>query len=141
MTKEILNIKIVSEPDYDPDMSYLGEFSNDHKPGCIEHEPNDNRSYPYFHPANTEFANEDYKRMLAYENGLWNMISIHAVAEIKINDTLETIRSGGLYGIESDSDKEHFMEVGAEETCELRDMLKELGFTDSEVNIEIEMDF
>jgi hypothetical protein len=42
---------------------------------------------------------------------------------------VQKITSGGLWGIESDSDRSHFAEVTAEELADLKAQLLALGFS------------
>ena len=55
------------------------------------------------------------------------------MAEIRINGISQTIRSGGIYGIESDNGDEYFDEVFEEQKEELKDNLLELGFSEKEI--------
>lgn len=72
---------------------------------------------------------DDARRLEDHGNG-WNMIGIRAVAEIRMSDgTTQTIHSGGLWGIESDSDASYFNEIETEQLGELASNLQELGFT------------
>lgn len=49
--------------------------------------------------------------------------------QVKSYGTVQRIRSPGLWGIESDSDKSYFQEVATEQLAELRGILAEMGFT------------
>ena len=62
-------------------------------------------------------------------NGEWNFIGIQARAEIVLDGVCQTIRSGGLWGIESDSDDSYFQEVEQEELTSLRGILHTMGFS------------
>jgi hypothetical protein len=42
---------------------------------------------------------------------------------------VHTVRSGGLWGTESDSDRSHFEEIEKDELSSLRESLKILGFS------------
>jgi hypothetical protein len=67
--------------------------------------------------------------MESLNNGNWCFIGIIAKAKIVTeNGTLQTIRSGGLWGIESDSDKSYIAEIEQEQLAELRKELTALGF-------------
>lgn len=91
-----------------------------------------------------KYTRQDYDRMERLNRGDWCYIGIHAEAKIAIENTRATnlgdgvpyfdstiqhIRSGGLWGIESDSDKSYFAEVEAEQLSELRTQLKAIGFS------------
>ena len=75
----------------------------------------------------------DKKRLEAYYNNEWHFVGIQAVAEIRIDGLLQTINSGGLWGIESDSSDEYFDEVFEEEKEQLKDVLLQLGFTEKQI--------
>ena len=49
--------------------------------------------------------------MEAYNADEWSFIGIDARAEIVIGGVCQTIKSGGLWGIESDSEESHFRET------------------------------
>lgn len=66
-------------------------------------------------------------RRAEYENGGFGHIGIRAVAQVNINDTVQTIKSPGLWGIEDDSGDEYFAEVEQEQRDELAAILKEMG--------------
>lgn len=100
--------------------------------------PHSNRKYNYFLPyaggekEGTEdyqkYGKQDFARMESLNNGDWNFIGIIAKAEIVTESgIMQTIRSGGLWGIESDSG-DYLDEVGKEELVNLRSELMALGF-------------
>ena len=102
--------------DEQPDLSYLGEFSNTWEKGAIEHS-NDSRMSRYFIPANPEYGQQDYEHMMDYERDHWWMIGI--VAEIYFKDKAYPIaRSGGLWGVQSDSERSYFAEIEEEQIAE-----------------------
>ena len=80
-----------------------------------------------------KYVAQDYARMEDLNRGGWCYIGIKAEAEISIPSgnysTLQTIHSGGLWGIESDSDKSYFAEVQGEQLADLRAQLSALGFS------------
>ena len=116
MTKEIESISCQQIFDVDGDISWLQQYD-------INSKDSEERKY----------ALQDKKRLEAYYNDEWYFIGIQAVAEIRINGISQTISSGGLYGIESDSGNEYFDEVLEEQKEELKDNLLELGFTEKEI--------
>lgn len=76
-----------------------------------------------------ENARKDYARMEAYNREEWGFIGIQARAEIVLDGVCQTITSGGLWGIESDSEESHFQEVEHEELTSLRGILHTMGFS------------
>jgi hypothetical protein len=77
--------------------------------------------------------------MEALNYGDWCYIGIRAEAEIGIGDvaeypkkfnvTCQTITSGVLWGIESDSDESHIEETEKDELANLKQQLLALGFS------------
>jgi hypothetical protein len=141
--KRINKITIKRVPDYDCDLSWIGTFSNTAESDlAIKHEGGRN-SFEWFNPQpgaceNKGQAQRDYDRMIAYDNGEWSMLGIKAEAETVIeigggNWKLDTITSGGLWGLESDSDEKYLKEIEAEQLAELKGYLKEYGFTDGDI--------
>jgi hypothetical protein len=154
--KRILSIEVKHIDDTDADTSYLGEYSNT-PAGEFSIARNIIGQYHYFNPGRVEAfdptaswipadrafadkesfwretmrenARKDYERMEAYNADDWSFIGIRAQAEIAIGGVCQTITSGGLWGIESDSDESYFREVEHEELNQLRGILHELGFS------------
>ena len=65
-------------------------------------------------------------------NDAWCFIGVIAKCEVNVPDangswTIQTIHSGGLWGIESDSGEKYLNEVGQEQLSELSDQLEALG--------------
>jgi len=87
-------------------------------------------------PENTpeevrKYVRQDYERMESLNRGAWCFVGVFAEAEVQTNgmSTIQTIRSGGLWGIESDSDRDHFRMVESEELETLRTELHAIGFS------------
>lgn len=93
--------------DNDADVSYLGSTA-----------------------TTAEEKEADAERLRAYYRGGWHMIGIRATAEISLPYghawVTAWISSPGVWGIESDIDKEYLKEVYAEETAILIGMLDSL---------------
>ena len=60
--------------------------------------------------------------------GIRGMSGIQAVADILVGGVQQEIASGGLWGIEDDSDSKYLIEVGEEELSALSSLLEDLGF-------------
>jgi hypothetical protein len=109
-----------------------------------------NREYRYFNPNHEnykglpeeeirKYCRQDFDRMESLSNGNWYYIGIRAEARVFVNEKLigpvashgiaQTITSGGLYGIESDSGREHIEETIREELESLKTELLALGFS------------
>lgn len=136
--KTISKIEIRHLFDETPDLSFFGQYSDQWQEGAIERENAGSREYKYFIPTNKECAQQDYERMEAYNNGHWNMMGVRAQAEIHTSSNstdwlINRVSSGGLWGIESDSDKDYLETVAKEELSELKSTLSELGFSGTEI--------
>jgi len=124
-------IEIKREDDPIADLSYLGSWGRTAKTDlAINHHENGGGrdEFEYFNPENVENAaqaQENYERMRAYGNS-WETIGIYATAEVYISGVRQTLRSGGLWGIESDSGEEYLKSVEAEQIAELKTILSEL---------------
>lgn len=76
-----------------------------------------------------KYCRQDYERMSAYNRNEWGYVGVKASAEVQLGGSLvQTIRSGGLWGIESDSG-EYFAEVEGEQLDELKAQLHAIGFS------------
>src|SRR5437773_1124086 len=135
----IVSIRVHSILDENPDLSFYGEYGNSCTTNnCIDRQARGDRhsnyEYRYFNPA-TEYGELDYERMEDYERREWQMVGVAAEAEIRMpSGTTQQVRSGGLWGIESDSGSGYFNEVAEEELAQLRDELKAFGFTDAQID-------
>ena len=80
-----------------------------------------------------KYTRQDYERMESLNRGSWCHIGISAVAEVVTNagsmSTVQTIHSGGLYGIESDSERSYLESVEQEELASLKSELSAIGFS------------
>jgi hypothetical protein len=68
-------------------------------------------------------------RYQQFQNGDFGFIGVQAEARIVVNGVRQTITSGGLWGIELNSDSAYISEVEEEETRELGLILRALGFS------------
>jgi hypothetical protein len=125
---EIVRVQVVSRTDYDADLSYLTD------PGRYSDLPQDEAA---------KYAKQDAERMATYGNDWW-MVGVYAVAELRFATPQGgwqapfKVRSCGLWGIESDSDKDYFREVGADELNQLAEQLEALGLSHDEVKAAID---
>jgi hypothetical protein len=94
--------------------------------GCVENykgeTPEDIRKY----------VRQDYERMERLQRGDWCYMGVRAEAEILLPSgdasIVQEITSGGLWGVESDSDKSYLAEIETEELSSLREQLRAVGF-------------
>jgi hypothetical protein len=76
------------------------------------------------------------RRLEAINAGDVSYLGVIAKALIRLSEgsPMQTIRSAGLWGIESDSSPEYFAEVEAEELEALRSELECIGFSSSAID-------
>jgi hypothetical protein len=155
--KSIRSVRIVRAEDTDPDLSYIGEWTDKPAPWVIVRRDGDylnnlegddyelperGREFRFFKPyAGGEpegsdnyqaYGMADWRRMEAFGRDWWT-VGIYAVAEIVVNGIRQEIQSGGLWGIESDSDAAYMRTVAHDELCDLKDVLAQLCFTQEEL--------
>jgi len=83
------------------------------------------------HLDQDEFAD----RREALQRGDFSFVGVRAEAEVVIEGVVQTLTSGALWGIESDSGEEYIEGVALEEYDGLRDILKAVGVSTSEVPV------
>jgi len=151
--KKIFKIKVERIVDKFPNTSWMGEFGNKAKSDyAINHRERGgaNREFEWFNPpienykgeseADTrKYCERDYDRMLALSNGDFCFIGIKAEAEVGISldggktYKLDTLTSGGVWGIESDSGESYLAGFEREELADLRQTLLAYGFGRSSI--------
>lgn len=120
-----------------------GDISENHGCDCGENGDMLRNEYRYFNPSEN-YANEsaedtrkyirqDYARMQAYNNSDWHYLGIFAQAIVSIpsgaSAVQSKIRSGALWGIESDQPDSEYTDVEQEQLADLKDELLKLGFS------------
>lgn len=120
LTAKLRSIKVCKIVDEYPDLSHLDQYENS----------TDKDEKKYY--------KKDQERKKAYNEDYWHMVGIRVEAKIGIGTeksrTIQTISSAGLWGIESDSDKDYFTTVAIEEADELRDQLDALNIDLADFN-------
>lgn len=77
-----------------------------------------------------KYCQQDYERMKGLDSGEWNYIGIKAKAQVQLTgDLVQTLTSGGIWGIESDGDPSDFRSIESEQTDELKAELHAIGFS------------
>lgn len=162
MKRQILSIKIRHMADDSPDTSWLGEYTDNLEPGVIVRRygefferlddddaiPGRGREFRGFKPyageepvgtdAYYEYGMQDYLRMEGLNRGDWQFLGVRAEAKVILDGNLiQTITSGGLWGIESDSGA-YLDEVADEQLDELYKQLRAVGFGDAEIEAAID---
>jgi hypothetical protein len=111
--------------------------------------PNRGRESRYFRPyaggepAGTDHYRtnglQDWKRMEEYERGDWCSLFVQARAEVEVKiadrdfGVIQTVRSGGVGGCESDADASDFEGWKTDELADLREQLLALGLLEEEI--------
>ena|GEM_PF-2245781 len=96
----------------------------------VEHDPDPDVSY---------LEQEDFEeRLAAFQAGEFSFVGVHAEADVVIEGVVQTLTSGGLWGIESnsvenESGEEYLREIVVQEYEELRKILKTVGVPTSEL--------
>jgi hypothetical protein len=148
--------------DESPDLSCIGEYSDNATDWSIEREsgeyvadlpedhetPTRGREYRYFTPYAggetpgtadyREYGLQDFKRMESLNRGDWCMIGIVAEAEVLIPSGpdschVQHITGGSLWGIESDSDNAFLETIARECLGELQQQLEAIGISASDI--------
>lgn len=80
-----------------------------------------------------KYVQQDYERMESLNDQSWCYLGIFAEAEVLTNagsmSTVQRITSGGLWGVESDSDRAYLESVAQEELSGLKSELSAIGFS------------
>jgi hypothetical protein len=74
------------------------------------------------------------ERREALERGDFSFVGVRAEAEVVVEGVIQTITSGGLWGVESDSG-DYIEDVALEEYDNLREILKVIGVSTSQVPV------
>lgn len=127
-----IKIEIKRITDEDPDLSFLETIPEGHygvDGSSWVHVTDEDKQeiinkYGSIWNACVEYAKQDKKRLDDYNRGTWEMIGIKAVATIHIpicDNTvkIQTIDSGGLFGIASDSDNSDIKDA---EICQIEEV-------------------
>lgn len=117
----IHSVRIVVHPDPDPDTSWL--------------EPDPGRYHGVPAAERAAYERQDAERLAALYRGDWSFIGIQARAEVFINGVRQHIVSGGLWGIEDDSDRSHLLSVARDESADLAEILTAIGFDAETVRV------
>lgn len=143
--KTIRHVRFRVETDDSPDLSFLGNYQSNPGPNdkTIDRQERgdmERGQHRYFvacnsgeETGNPNSVEEDYQRMEALDRGDWCMMYCYAEAEIVLCGVIQTIRSGGLGGVESDSEDGYFDEIKKDELDHLKNILQGLGFFKTEI--------
>ncbi len=135
MTKISINkITIYHKIDESPDISYLNSTIDENgKINSCRYTQEDLDKHPI---RTRRYIKEDIKRLNNFCE-TWYSIGIYAEAEVLYpigtqgDFRIEHLRSGGLWGIESDSEVSYFKEVEQEQLSELKEHLETFGIDTS----------
>jgi hypothetical protein len=76
-------------------------------------------------------------RREAYQRGDFYFVGVRAEAEVVIDNVVQTLTSGGVWSVESDSGDEWFKEMAGEEYGQLREILTSIGVATRELPLEV----
>jgi len=133
-----ITLKRVVDPS--PDLSWLETTIEDGKIAS-SYRYSDKDIAEYGLDRVREWVAEDHKR-LAECGQTWHMIGLFAEATVHTSADggtdegtwlFNTIRSGGIWNVESDSDEQYLQGLEAEELDQLRFVLADLGFTAEQI--------
>lgn len=143
----IESVRIETKTDPNADASYLGTYSNQrNNRWAIERKDSAHGEYHCFNPNANNYAGctdeecakycrQDYERAEALNRGEWQYVGISAKAVVvSAGGVIQALRSGGLWGIESDSDSDYLAEVARDELANLRTELEAFGFSARAIN-------
>lgn len=144
--KRVDKITIKWEFDESPDTSHLGEYSNTPERGAIDRKERgdmERGEYQYFNPCIENYEGEseeniakyveqDYQRMEKLARNDWCFMGCVVEAEVSYplgngSRRIERFTSGGLWGIESDSDARYIDSIELEQIKELSEHLEQFG--------------
>ena len=114
------SIQTITVEDHDPDVSWLDQTDAEMGIGWEEHARG---------------------RKDSYNRGDWHMVGVYVVAIITYgtenDEFLHTIKSPGIWGIESDSGVEYLQEIAQDELVTLCDMLREMNVDSDSLNVAV----
>ena len=131
----VISIGFVRKLEKNPDLSMLGAYSLEPVDGAIDRQAMGHwvkGELRYFVPANPETADLDYQRMEEY-GYFWDSLECYAEAVVEVCGSMQSIRSTGLCGVESDSDPGYFEVIKEAEMDHLYHILAALGIKCSPV--------
>lgn len=141
---KIEEIKIKHIVETQPDLSYLGKYSNKPAEICIDRQERGDQhrgEYRYFNPCDDDprYIERHYERFESYHQQQWCVLGIKADAVVSYpvepsgSKRLETLSSGGIWGIESDSG-DYISAVEDEQVDDLREHLAQFGIVVDDEN-------
>ena len=86
----------------------------------------------FFDSGDPEYKDQDEDRREQYERGDFSFVGVRAETDVDIQGVLQTLTSGGLWGVESDG-KVYIEEVAAEEYNDLRKILISIGVSTAQL--------
>lgn len=81
------------------------------------------------------------ERLAAYERDEFGLVGVRAEAEVVIEETVQTLRSHGLYGIESDLEEDELVDYAAQEWAQLRTVLKTVGVPTDKLPLDVQREW
>ena len=139
-------IRYVHQFDNSQSIDYLGEWRDrpDKEFNTVDNGIGPDlsmREYRFFVAANVEDAQQAYKnynRVRALSRGEWYFIGIYVKAELVFENEegggiVHSVRTPGVWGIESDGDKGYLSEIRSGQLETLIDMLSAMGISQEQI--------
>jgi len=89
----------------------------------------------YFDSGDPAYRDQDRARREAYERGDFSFVGVRAEAQVVVEGVTQTLTSGGLWGVESDSGEDYVEDAALQEYDALREILKAVGVSTSQVPV------
>lgn len=85
--------------------------------------------------ADTSYLEQDdfEARLSEYRTGAFHFLGCQARAQVTVNGVSQRVYSGGVWGIESDSDTAYLNDIQAEQVAELVEILREFGISEEDI--------
>jgi hypothetical protein len=136
-------IEVRWEMDEYPDLSYLDMYTMEDHLKKLKKCSSATRhalceKYGSLRKTAQHYYEEEQYRIESYNDGNWCMLGCYALCKVYIPQgekyfSMQTFRSGGLWGIESDSGREYTRSVEQTEIEDLKSILVALGIEPGEV--------
>ena len=128
--KHLVSIEAETMEEENPDLSYLTEYQGGSAGETYTDEKGKKHTITKVQEA--KWRQQDKDRLESYGRTWWH-IGVKAEAIIYVEGVRQIITSGGLWGIESDSNEKYIEEEKNTQIKELEEILLSLGFTKKQI--------
>lgn len=132
MTAQLEAVAITVESDDHPPLDYLGTYQDEPGPDdrtIDRRKRGDHRrgTFRYFVSEVADHAEENYERMERFMRGELVSYGVKAEATFSVDDTVQSIESPGVWGVESDTGENYANAIASEQLERLAKILDEFG--------------